>query len=155
MPSYWVFVSEKKTGTFMIKNQCIRQPFRNEEQEKSKIIDKTALILGHSSKKGNLRQPMLLKSPMRTTSCLTAFLQFVFIVLNICCCFLHFFLALRIFYIGKKRSFPNIKLCLPKTALPNGATDTDTVSKKWNLQVYEKGFGDMHENMATEKYIYI
>lgn len=66
-----------------------------------------------------------------------------------------FFLALRIFYIGKKRSFPNIKLCLPKTALPNGATDTDTVSKKWNLQVYEKGFGDMHENMATEKYIYI
>lgn len=38
------------------------------------------------------------------------------------------------------RSFPNIKLCLPKTALPNGATDTDTVSKKWNLQVYEKGF---------------
>lgn len=124
-------------------------------KRKAKSLTKQLSFWGIPAKKGNLRQPMLLKSPMRTTSCLTAFLQFVFIVLNICCCFLHFFLALRIFYIGKKRSFPNIKLCLPKTALPNGATDTDTVSKKWNLQVYEKGFGDMHENMATEKYIYI
>lgn len=61
---------------------------------------------------------------------------------------------MRIFYIGKKRSFPDIKLCLPKTALPNGATDTDTVSKKWNLQVYEKGFLGLRMKTWPQRNIY-
>lgn len=33
-----------------------------------------------------------------------------------------------------------MKLCLPKTALPNGAIDTDTVSKKWIFFKYMKRF---------------